>query len=120
YELGLAAGVAVLGSVLLAIYRAGIDVTGLAADQASAARATLGGAMHVARDRADEVGTAMFDSAQHAFVAGMHVAAAVTAAVMAGVAVLVWVLLSDRRMAAARADDRDAEPAAEAAPAVTG
>ncbi len=121
YELGLAAGVAVLGSVLLAIYRAGIDVTGLAAEQASAAKATLGGAMHVARDRADEVGAAMFDSAQHSFVAGMHVAAAVTAAVMAGVAVLVWVLLSARRTAAFPPGGQDAESGgADPAPAVTG
>ncbi|GAA4817647.1 hypothetical protein GCM10023353_25540 [Tomitella cavernea] len=33
YELGVAAGVAVLGSVVMGIYRAGVDVAGLATGQ---------------------------------------------------------------------------------------
>lgn len=93
YELGVAAGVAVLGSVVMGVYRGGIDVGGLSAADAEAARATLGGAVHVAEDLSNSAGDAMFESAQVAFVNGMHFAAGTTAALMLLTAGVVLALL---------------------------
>ncbi|WP_024793114.1 MFS transporter [Tomitella biformata] len=93
YELGIASGVAVLGSVVMAFYRGGIDVGGLSGADADAAQATLGGAVHVAHDLASPAGDAMFVSAQAAFVNGMHFAAGATAALMLITTGVVLVLL---------------------------
>lgn len=93
YELGVAAGVAVLGSVVMSFYRSGIDVAGLSAADAGSASATLGGAMHVAEDLGSPAGDAMFESAQTAFVTGMHFAAGATASLMLLATVMVLVLL---------------------------
>jgi DHA2 family multidrug resistance protein-like MFS transporter len=80
YELGAAAGVAVLGSVVLAVFRGGLDVSGLTPEQAATSE-TLGGAAGVAGELGNPT---WFVSAMHdAFVGGMHVAAAITAVVLA-------------------------------------
>ncbi|MFF0817076.1 MFS transporter [Rhodococcus sp. NPDC003318] len=89
YELGIALGVAVLGSVVMAVFRGRLDVSALDAGAAHAAQETLGGAVSVAGQAPDAVGAALLDSAQHAFVSGTHVAAVITAIVLAANAVLV-------------------------------
>lgn len=82
YELGTTLGVAVLGSVLNATYRARLAVPdGLTADQAHAAAETLGGATRVAGDLDPAVADSLLDSARLAFDAGAQHAAALGAVV---------------------------------------
>ena len=88
YELGGALGVAVLGTLTTAVYRATVDTTGLADGSAAAVRDTLGGAVVVSKDLPAPLGADVLGSAQQAFVAGAHAAAAVTAVLMVLTAVL--------------------------------
>lgn len=97
YELGIALGVAVLGTVVMAIFRRGIDVTQLNPELGARAGETLGGADAVARELPDSVATVLLDSAHAAFVSGMHVAAVATAVVLAITAVFVLVNLRKRQ-----------------------
>jgi len=96
YELGVALGVAVLGSVVLAIFRKGLDVSALGADDARSAQETLGGAVGVAKSAPDMVGAQLLDSAHLSFVSGMHVAAAATAIILFANAVLVYRMMRSR------------------------
>jgi hypothetical protein len=73
---GGALGVAVLGSLLSSGYRAELDVTGLPAPAAEAARESLGGAIQVAGGHGP-----LLQSAQEAFVTGMSTASLVAAGV---------------------------------------
>ncbi|MFI8565034.1 MFS transporter [Rhodococcus sp. NPDC078407] len=93
YELGIALGVAILGTVVMAIFRRGIDTSQLAPELGARAAETLGGADAVARELPDSVATVLLDSAHAAFVSGMHVAAVATAVVLAITAVFVLVNL---------------------------
>jgi DHA2 family multidrug resistance protein-like MFS transporter len=87
YELGTTIGVALLGSVLNATYRARVVLPdGLTADQAHAAGETLGGAVDVGGD-------ALLESARLAFDAGMQHAAAVGVVVAIGAAAVSFVTL---------------------------
>lgn len=111
YELGASLGVAVLGSVVAAVYRADLTLPGtLDAGQADVARQTLGGAVAVADGLPDAVGAQVLAAAQDAFSHGVGVTSAVAAVVLAGVALLVGRVLR-------RADraDRAAAPAPVAA-----
>ncbi len=91
-ELGLALGIALLGSIATAVYRGQLagtvpaDVPGTAAE---AARDTLGGATGVA----DQLPVAVLDAAADAFTNGMQAAAAVSAAALAGVALAAAIAL---------------------------
>ncbi len=81
-ELGGGIGIAVLGSVVTAVYRASVDtavpgVSGPAADG-------LGGAVATASRLGGDAGRAVLDTARAAYVDGLHVAATV-AAVLLGV-----------------------------------
>ncbi|QKT11999.1 MFS transporter [Rhodococcus sp. W8901] len=96
YELGVALGVAVLGSVVLAIFRRGLDVSALDADQAHIAQGTLGGAVEVSKSMPVEQAAALVDSAQAAFVDGMHIAAGATAVILIATAILVARMLRRR------------------------
>jgi DHA2 family multidrug resistance protein-like MFS transporter len=87
YELGTTIGVALLGSVLNATYRARVVLPdGLTADQAHAAGETLGGAVDVGGD-------ALLESARLAFDAGKQHAAAVGVVVAIGAAAVSFVTL---------------------------
>jgi MFS transporter, DHA2 family, multidrug resistance protein len=95
-EFGLALGVAVIGSIGIAVYRSDVSdaiPAGVPPSAAEAARETLGGAVAAADQLPDRLGDRLLDAAREAFTHGMHVAAATSAAVAAGVAVLVVVLL---------------------------
>ena len=59
--LGIALGVAILGSVVMAIFRKGIDTSMLEADQAHAAQGTLGGALQEATYLPGELGSVLAD-----------------------------------------------------------
>jgi DHA2 family multidrug resistance protein-like MFS transporter len=90
-ELGGALGIAVMGSIGVAIYRGELadrlpaDVPAWAAD---AARDTLGSAMAAAGQLPGEVGAAVVATARDAFVQGMRLSSAIVAAMAAGLALL--------------------------------
>jgi MFS transporter, DHA2 family, multidrug resistance protein len=82
-EFGGALGIALFGSMGVAVYRTGmagaipVDVPAAAAE---AARATLGGAVDAARDLPGQVGSQVTQAAQVAFVRGLRLCAAISAA----------------------------------------
>src|ERR671924_2082549 len=95
-ELGGALGIAIFGSIGVAIYRAGIGEgipPGVSPQAAAIARDTLGGAIEVAGRLPDQVGRAMVDAAREAFVRGLHVAAAVSLVGTIALAIFVGLML---------------------------
>jgi len=107
-ELGGALGLAILGSIGVAIYRGGLAASlpaSVPAQAATAARDTLGGAVSVAGTLPAAVADGLLAAARAAFVDGMHVAAAIAAVV--GVALAIFAFASLRE----RADVGVAEPA---------
>jgi DHA2 family multidrug resistance protein-like MFS transporter len=95
-EFGGALGIAIFGSIGLAIYRAGIGEgipPGVSPQAAAIARDTLGGAIEVAGRLPDQVGLAMVDAAREAFVRGLHVAAAVSVVGTIALAIFVALML---------------------------
>jgi DHA2 family multidrug resistance protein-like MFS transporter len=113
-ELGLALGVAVLGSVGAAVFRnAMLDsqvVAALPREAADAATETLAGAMVVAAESPAEVGPALAAEAITAFTDGFNIASIVCGAVAAVVALASFVLLRN-----VRTPQPDPEPATAAA-----
>lgn len=95
-ELGGAVGVAIMGSIGMAIYRltlADALPAGLAADVRDVLSGTLGGAIAQAQLMSAEAGAMLVDSAREAFVRGVRVAAWIAAGISAFSAVLVtWKL----------------------------
>jgi len=96
-ELGAALGIAVLGSVAMAIYRAGLP-----ADAPQTARDTLGGAVAVG-------GPELADAARTAFVTGLTVTSAIAAVLGLALAITAAVALRPARA------DRDAQATTAAA-----
>ncbi|MFE3096628.1 MFS transporter [Streptomyces sp. NPDC059248] len=99
-EFGGALGMAVLGSIGTAVYRAGVDDTapeGLPAGAVETARETLGGAVAVAGRLPGELGGPLLTAAGEAFVEGMRLAALSTAGLMLFAALLALVLLRRER-----------------------
>ncbi|HEV2781138.1 MAG TPA: MFS transporter [Actinophytocola sp.] len=89
-EFGGALGIAVLGSIGTAVYRADVAAAlpaGLPHEARDAAHETLGGAMVVAGQLPGELGGALATAARTAFLHGMHTAALAGAAIMAAAAV---------------------------------
>jgi DHA2 family multidrug resistance protein-like MFS transporter len=81
-ELGGALGIAILGSVGTAVYRAEIAESlpsGIPAGAVDAARDTLGGAVAIAQTLPDALGAMLVSAAQIAFVDAIHIVAAVSA-----------------------------------------
>ena len=82
-EFGGALGIAVFGSIGVAVYRgmiAGALPAGLAPDTAEAARATLAGAIGAATDLPGEAGGRLASTARAAFMRGVHLCAAISTA----------------------------------------
>lgn len=93
-EFGAAAGIALLGSAGMAVYRSKIDVTGLSPARAHAAKDSIGGAAELARTLGDSVDR-MITSAHSAFVGGLHLAALLTTILLLMTTALVcWTLRS--------------------------
>ncbi|MBF6328668.1 MFS transporter [Nocardia transvalensis] len=82
YEAGVALGVAVLGSVVMAVFRHGLDVSAVPQDRLTAARESLGGAAETARHLPEHAAATLLNSAHEAFVSGVHVAALATALIL--------------------------------------
>jgi DHA2 family multidrug resistance protein-like MFS transporter len=99
-EFGGALGIAVLGSIGTAVYRSHVGdafPAGVPPDAAEAARDTLGGAASAAEGLPDRLGAGLLDAAREAFTQGLHLTAVTSAALVLGMAVLIFVLLRDVR-----------------------
>jgi DHA2 family multidrug resistance protein-like MFS transporter len=95
-ELGGALGIALIGSVGLAVYRSALVPPGaIPPASLAAARETLGGALAVATGLPGGSGAALAATARDAFTQGLHVSGLVCAAVVAASAVLA-AMLQDR------------------------
>ena len=95
-EFGGAIGIAVFGSIGVAVYRtlmADAIPAGVAPDVAEAARATLGGALAAAEHLRPEAATAMTESARAAFTRALQVCAMISAVGSAVLAVFAAVAL---------------------------
>ena len=97
-ELGGALGIAILGSVGVAVYRGQLADTlpaGIPAQAAAVARDTLGGAVGVAARLPASAGVALVDAAREAFARGMQLSVALSATVAVVVAVMATILLRE-------------------------
>ena len=108
-ELGGALGIAILGSIGVAVYRGELAdrlPADVPAQAAAAARDTLGSAVAAAGELPDHLGAAVLATARDAFVQGMRLSSAIAAVVAVGLAALAVVMLRDRPAgpAAAHAD----------------
>lgn len=95
-EFGGALGIAILGSILTAVYRRGMADAlppGLAPEAAEAARSTLGGALTVARDLPGPLGEALTVAAHGAFSEGFVLIAALSAGIAVATAILALLVL---------------------------
>jgi len=107
-ELGGALGIAILGSIGVAVYRDSLDdwlTTGVPATVLAAARDTLGAAVAVSAELPYATGTALLAGAREAFVAGMHVTAVITAIVATGLAAMALLVLRSRDMPPSSEDE---------------
>ena len=119
-EFGFALGIAILGSVGTAIYRSQIIATapaGLPPEAARAAEDTFASATAVVPDLPAETGAALLTAASNAFTNGMHVVAAVCAAMLLCVAALVIVRLRHLPPIGSTAAEPEAEGDGQAASA---
>jgi MFS transporter, DHA2 family, multidrug resistance protein len=99
-EFGGALGIAILGSIGIAIYRGQMAHAlpgGVPPQAAAAARDTLGGAVAAAGQLPDQLGQALLGAARQAFTQGLHLAFAISAAAAVAVAVLAVVLVQRLR-----------------------
>jgi len=94
-EFGGAVGIAVFGSIGVALYRSGI-AEGISAETAAVARDTLGGAVEVAGQLPERLGAPLLDAARDAFLQGIHVSAVISVIGAIGLAVFTAVLLRRR------------------------
>ncbi|MBF9069738.1 MFS transporter [Streptacidiphilus fuscans] len=107
HGVGPARGHALVGTVLTAVYRSGLVLPAvLPAGTDAAARNSLGGAVEAAHHLPGASGDMLLDTARHAFVHGMSVAAFLAGGLLVAAAVLVWTLLRPRRDADRRTDGR--------------
>ena len=116
-ELGGALGIAILGSIGVAIYRgelAGRLPPDVPPEAAALASDTLGSAVAVAGELPDQLGAAVLEAAREAFVNGMQLSSAIAAMVAVGLAVLALVVLRDRPASSFEGDaaQLDTTPAA--------
>jgi MFS transporter, DHA2 family, multidrug resistance protein len=114
-ELGGALGIAILGSIGVAIYRAGLADSlpaGIPSQASAAARDTLGGAVGVAQQLPPALGAAVLAESREAFTTGLQVTAGISAVVAVGIAVLATVMLRGVPTTAEAAEAAPAEPPA--------
>ncbi|MGH2529969.1 MAG: MFS transporter [Actinomycetota bacterium] len=112
-ELGGALGIAIFGSIGIAIYRgamAGGIPAGVPVEAAEAARDTLGGAVEVAGQLPGRLGPELIDAAREAFIQGLHLTAAISVAGTIGLAIFVAVLLRHVRAGSQAEPQPDFEP----------
>jgi DHA2 family multidrug resistance protein-like MFS transporter len=111
-EFGGALGIAIFGSIGVAIYRGAITgaiPAGVSFQAAEAVRDTLGGALEVAGQLPAQLGPPLIDAAREAFTQGLHLSAAISAVGSIGLAVLVVTLLRRVRPGSESEDQPDLE-----------
>lgn len=86
-EFGYALGIAALGSVMAAVYRATATAT-LPAGTPASARESLLGAVQAAAGLPGSLSVAVRDAGRQAFIHGLHTIALISAVLLAGIAVL--------------------------------
>jgi DHA2 family multidrug resistance protein-like MFS transporter len=95
-EMGGALGIAVLGSIGTAIYRNELADTipaAISADLREAARATLGGAVHVSEQIPNNLGTTLLDAARQAFIHAMQISIIISVGIAVVTAIIVVLAL---------------------------
>ena len=101
-ELGGALGIAIMGSIGVAIYRSELAdrlPAAVPAEAAEAARDTLGSAAAVAGQLPGELGAAVLAAAREAFVAGMQLSSAIAAGIGVALSILTVIALRNQRPA---------------------
>jgi DHA2 family multidrug resistance protein-like MFS transporter len=99
-EFGGALGIAILGSIITAIYRSGMTglvANGVSPQEIDVASDTLGGAVAVAVALPDRLGLDLLDVAQTAFIQAFRTTAAICAVVALAAAILAALLLQAER-----------------------
>jgi len=112
-EFGGALGIAVLGAVGTAVYRAQIDDALPAAvppDAAEAARDTLGAAVAAGEELPGGLATGLVDAAGEAFAQALQLAATLNAVVAIGAAILAVALLQRVPLSSELEEERGIEP----------
>jgi DHA2 family multidrug resistance protein-like MFS transporter len=112
-EFGGALGIAVLGSLGMAIYRNGVAVglpSGIPAEAAVAAQETLGGALAVASELPDQLGAALLGVANGAFIQGLHLIALIGVVAFTGAAIVSAIRLRHIQPHAEHGEAEAAEP----------
>jgi MFS transporter, DHA2 family, multidrug resistance protein len=95
-ELGAALGIAILGSIGMAVYRMRMAATmpyGVPSDAKEIARGTLGGATAIAERLPGQLGAALLGTARDAFVQAFVATAAITAAIALAAAIATTLML---------------------------
>ncbi|MCY0920317.1 MFS transporter [Streptomyces sp. H27-G5] len=113
YDLGLALGIAVTGSIAVAVYRGAVDdntPAGIPAEAAAAARDTVGGATDAAASLPADLGAQLVAAARDAFTSGFQATAWVSAGLAVVTGVIVLVLLRHIPAIGAPAAEAPAEP----------
>ncbi|SEG78129.1 MFS transporter, DHA2 family, multidrug resistance protein [Thermomonospora echinospora] len=88
-EFGLAAGIAIMGSIATAVYHSGLSLpAGLPADVAAAARENIATAMEAARQVTGPMADGLIASAREAFTTGLNVVGIVGAVMFTALAML--------------------------------
>jgi DHA2 family multidrug resistance protein-like MFS transporter len=96
YELGMALGIATLGSIVIGVYR-GLAIPPDTPDAVSLpARDSLAAALEAAGPLSDDNGLSLVMAAKSAFTDGLAIAAGVGSALLLASAVVVWLLLKPR------------------------
>ncbi|MEV6761857.1 MFS transporter [Streptomyces sp. NPDC051105] len=94
YELGAALGIALLGSIVMGVYRGFPAPAGTPA----AARESLGAAVQAATDMPPQTAAEMLAAARDSFVHGLHLASGAGAAVLLATAAAAWFLLKGQEL----------------------
>ncbi|MFD8718476.1 MFS transporter [Streptomyces sp. NPDC059629] len=97
YELGAALGIALLGSIVMGVYRDFAAPTGTPA----AAHESLGAAVEAAKTMPAHPAAEMLTAARDSFTHGLHLASGAGAAVLLATAVAAWFLLRNQRLESA-------------------
>ena len=98
-ELGVALGVAALGSVGAAVYRSQLDLgTAIPADAAAKAQESLAGAASAASELPAASSRALFDAAAEAFSSAVSAVGGISAVVAIGLAIVVSTMLRHNRL----------------------
>ncbi|MCE3032977.1 MULTISPECIES: MFS transporter [Streptomyces] len=94
YELGAALGIALLGSIVTAVYSGFHGPAGTP----PGAHDSLGAAVQASTDLPPQTAESLLAAARDAFVHGLHLASGAGAAVLLGTAVAAWFLLKGQRL----------------------